>query len=297
MKELAIIGPTASGKSALAASLAQQFGAVILSLDSLAIYRHIDILSAKPTRQERGTIPHYGIDLIDPDETFSAAAFMALYQTTKKACEKAGKKLIIVGGSSFYLKSILEGLSDEPDFSDTTRQRVKALLLDPPKAHAFLEANDPEAAAQIAPNDRFRLEKALLIHIETGNSRNQYYAKNPKLKPPNNIRLFEISVEREVLKARIRERTRQMLKNGGIDEAAWLEQRYGRAPSCMGSIGIREILEFFDGKIARSDLEEQISIHTAQFAKRQSTFNAHQFEGVTKSDPDGLRKTIEAYLT
>jgi len=296
MKELAIIGPTASGKSALAVSVAQKFNASILSLDSLAIYRHIDILSAKPSREEQAGIPHFGIDIINPDEEFSAAAFIDLYQKVKKQCESEGKNLIIVGGSSFYLKSILEGLSGEPNYSEATRRKIKNLLLDLKQAYAYLKENDPEAAEQITENDRYRLEKALLINLETGKSRNSYYAENTKFKPAADIKLFEIEIDRDILRERIRERTLQMIQNGGIDEAAWLEQHYGRAPRCMGSIGIKEILDYFDGKIARNELEEAISIHTAQFAKRQTTFNTHQFGKVLKAEPIRLRQAIEAHL-
>lgn len=296
MKEIAIIGPTASGKSALAVTVAKEFNAHILSLDSLAIYKHIDIISAKPTKEEMEGVDHFGIDLIEPDQNFSAADFIRLYESTKTACSQAGKNLVIVGGSSFYLKAILDGLSGEPEYSDATLKKVKTLLHDLPKAHAVLAGVDPETASRIKPNDRYRLEKALLLYTQTGLAPAAYWQQHQKETCANTIELFEIETERELLRERIKARTEAMLEAGAIDECAWLERRYGRAPKSMGSIGIKEILDYFDGKLTKVELAERISIHTAQFAKRQNTFNRHQFDHVTRLPTEELKRAISAYL-
>lgn len=296
MKEIAIIGPTASGKTALAVDIALQNNALVLSLDSLAIYRHIDILSAKPTTEEMQGIPHYGIDLLEPNEHYSAANYLTLYQKTKEVAKEEGKNLVIVGGSSFYLKSIMDGLSPEPEYSQQSIKNTAHELKNLDKAHALLHEVDPESACLIAPNDRYRLEKALLIYFQTGLTPSRYRLENPKISVENDIRLFEIDIDRELLRSRIQERARLMLASGGIDEAAWLERRYTRAPKCMGSIGIKEILEYFDGKLKREQLAEQIAIHTSQFAKRQITFNRHQFDHVCKEPKEALQLSIQRYL-
>lgn len=296
MKEIAIIGPTASGKSALAVAVAKKYNAHILSLDSLAIYRHIDIISAKPTREEMDGISHFGIDLIEPDDTFNAGDYIRLYETTRKRCLEDKKNLIIVGGSSFYLKSILDGLSDEPEYSPQTKERVKEAMRDLTEAHALLHRVDPDTASRILKNDRYRLEKALLLYFETGMSPSAYRTAHRKVKGGSEIRLFEIDIEREALRQRIAARTEAMLKAGAIDEAAALERRYTRAPKSMGSIGIKEILEYLDGKYSKEALKERITTHTAQFAKRQSTFNRHQFNAVTKEPVTTLQESIERYM-
>ena len=296
MKEIAIIGPTASGKSALAVTVAKQFNAHILSLDSLAIYKHIDIISAKPTREEMEGIIHFGIDLIEPDEEFSAASYLSLYASTKMQCRKEGKNLVIVGGSSFYLKTILDGLSGEPEYSPQTIEKVKSLLHELPKAHAILAEIDPETASRIEANDRYRLEKALLIYIQTGISPAIYRKQHQKVSLENDIRLFEIEIDRELLRERIHTRARLMVESGAVDECARLERRYGRSPKSMGSIGIKEILEYFDGTYTKEELIEQISTHTAQFAKRQNTFNRHQFENVCRMPAPELLKAIQGYM-
>ena len=296
MKEIAIIGPTASGKSALAVTVAKEFNAHILSLDSLAIYRHINIISAKPTVAEMGGITHFGIDLIEPDKEFSAAAYITLYESTKSQCEEEGKNLVIVGGSSFYLKTILDGLSGEPEYSPDTIAQVSSMLRDLPEAHKLLTAIDPETASRIEANDRYRLEKALLIYVQTGHAPSEYRRRHQQTGTANTIRLFEIEIGRELLRERIHIRTRLMIESGAIDECAWLERRYGRSPKSMGSIGIKEILEYFDGGHTKEELIEQISTHTAQFAKRQGTFNRHQFENVCRMPVEDLYRAIRGYM-
>ncbi len=297
MKEIAIIGPTASGKSALAITVAKQFNAHILSLDSLAIYKHIDIISAKPTQAEMEGILHFGIDLIDPDEEFSAADFVQLYESTRLRSLADGKNLVIVGGSSFYLKTILDGLSGEPDYTAATRDRVNELLHDLPAAHSLLERIDSETASKIEVNDRYRMEKALLIYIQTGLAPTAYRRQHRREGSANTIRLFEIDTERAVLRERIKARTQMMLDAGAIDECAWLERRYGRAPKSMGSIGVKEILEYFDGKYSKKETAERIATHTAQFAKRQGTFNRHQFDNVCRLPAGELLEAIKGFMS
>lgn len=295
MKEIAIIGPTASGKTALAVDIARECNALILSLDSLAIYKHIDIISAKPTQEEMRGIPHFGIDILEPHEHYSAAHYLDLYRQTRELARQAGKNLVIVGGSSFYLKTIMDGLSPEPEYSAKTLECVAMELRNISQAHTLLCQIDPEGGCLIAPNDRYRIEKALLIYFETGISPTQYWQNNPKITVDHHIKLFEIDLDREVLRERIAQRSQAMLDDGAIDEAAWLECHYTRAPKCMGSIGLKEILDYFDGKIKKEQLASVIAMHTSQFAKRQITFNRHQFEDVVKTDKDFLYHAILAY--
>jgi len=128
IKEIAILGPTASGKTAAAIEIAQKYNANILSLDSLAIYKETDIVSAKPTLHERGGIRHFGIDVLNIDDYFSAATFFDLYHEARRESEKEGKHLIIVGGTSFYLKSMLEGLSPKVTLSKDSEKQLHEIL-------------------------------------------------------------------------------------------------------------------------------------------------------------------------
>ena len=278
MKQLALIGPTASGKSDLAIKYALKHDAYILSIDSLSIYKEVDIVSAKPSKEELALVKHFGIDELFLDEYFSVEMFLRLYKEVEKRCMQEEKNLVIVGGTSFYLKMLLEGLSPTPAIDAPARERVAKRLEDLGGAYAFLEAIDPKYAAKIAPNDRYRIEKALTIYEASGLSPSIWFRSNPPQSIAKEIALYEIAVERDALRKRIAQRTKKMLQNGLIDEVCFLERKYTREPNPMKAIGIVETLAYLDGKITKEELETQITVHTAQLAKRQQTFNKSQFD-------------------
>lgn len=290
--QLAIIGPTASGKSDLAISIAKKIDAYILSIDSLSIYKEIDIISAKPGKEDLAQVKHFGIDEIYPNEHFSVEIFIRLYHEVKSACEKEGKNLIIVGGTSFYLASLLNGLSKLPEILPKHEKGVFERLMDVSTAHAFLESIDPAYAQNIAQNDRYRLEKALLIYEASGLSPSEWFTANPPRPVITGLPIFNIDVKRVVLRERIAKRTKKMIERGAIDEVCYLEKTYGRAPNSMKSIGIVEILEYLDGKVRYEQMIELISTHTAQLAKRQQTFNRTQFKEVVSAPLDDLEEII-----
>ena len=278
MKEIAIIGPTASGKSALALKLAQRTSAIILSLDSLSIYKEIDIVSAKPSKEELKSVQHIGIDEFYPNEYFSVERFIQLYLRAKNIAQKRESNLIIVGGSSFYLKALQSGLSPMPTFEKEAIQKVKEVLKDINQAYRLLQKIDPNFANHITCKDKYRIEKGLLIYFQTNIIPTEYFSNNPPTPIIENVPIYEIQVEREVLRKRIFERTETMIQMGLIDEIAYLEHKYGREIHPMKAIGIKETLQYLDGKIKNvHQLKEAISIHTAQLAKRQQTFNKTQF--------------------
>ena len=197
MKTVAILGPTASGKTDLSIRLAARHDAAILSLDSLAIYREIDIASAKPTPEERGDIPHFGIDVIHPDEHFNVSIFIELYRQAEVYCHAQEKNLIIVGGTGFYLKTLMEGISEIPEISNETKKRVMEILADLPKAYDMLYRIDPAFFDSVSPTDRYRIEKGLQLYYETGIPPTRYFAENPPKPVLQNVPLFEIDVERD----------------------------------------------------------------------------------------------------
>ena len=296
MKEIAIIGPTASGKSALALELAIQYDAYILSLDSLSIYKEIDIVSAKPDSEELQAVHHFGIDEIYPNEYFSVEKFLELYQYASNEARTKEKNLILVGGTSFYLKRLLEGLSPMPNFSNTTVATVDKILQNRKEAFTFLAKIDPVYAKQITNNDIYRIQKALLIYFETEIPPTQYFLKYPPQKIAD-IPIYEITVQRDLLREKIKVRTQKMLQNGLIDEIAYLEKKYTRAINPMKAIGIKETLEYLDGKIkSKEELIDKIATHTAQLAKRQQTFNKTQFEKKVSLPLTELKETIAQEL-
>lgn len=290
MKEIAIIGSTASGKTGLSLEIAQQTNSIILSLDSLSVYKEIDIASAKPTKEERGDIVHFGIDEVYPDENFDVTQFFECYKKAKNFAKEKDKNLIIVGGTGFYLKALVEGLSTGIE------QDIK---LDIPldEAYELLYSLDKEYMEKIAQNDKYRIEKAYSIYKQSNMSPSEYFEKNPKIPLAKDLEIFEIVWEREDLKKRINLRTSLMMKEGIIDEVIYLEKNYRRSPNCMASIGIIETLDFLDGKLTKKELEEKISLNTTKLAKRQNTFNKGQFKNKTSNIIENLNSDIIKYFS
>ncbi len=290
-QQLALIGSTASGKTALSIDIAKKINANILSLDSLAIFKEIDIASAKPTKQERQGITHFGIDVLYPNEPFDVTTFIKLYKKAKKESIKDGKNLIIVGGTSFYLNILIKGISELPKIAKEAKETTQKLLINLEKAHDFLYQKDPNYMKKIEKSDRYRIEKMLNLFFQTKLTPTEYFKANPP-KPTitEKLPIYEIEVERDVLRKRIELRTQKMLKDGLIDEVFYLEKTYTREPNCMKAIGIKEVLAYFDGYYTKKEMQERIVIHTAQLAKRQRTFNKSQFLEKILLPLEGIRE-------
>jgi len=293
IRQLALIGPTASGKSTLAIKVAEALDAWILSVDSLSIYKEIDIVSAKPSMEERRGITHFGIDLLFPNEAFDVTTFISLYKEVYDSAVSEGKNLVIVGGTSFYLKMLMEGVSELPKISEENREKTEEALKVLPESYRWLLEIDPEYMEKITSNDPYRIEKALNIYFETGLSPTEYFRQFPP-KPTINstLPIYQIEIERKRLRERISLRTQQMLAEGLIDEICYLEKKYTRAPNCMKAIGIRETLAYLDGIYSKEMLQEKITTNTARLAKRQTTFNHSQFENVVKGSVENLEKIL-----
>ena len=292
MKQIAIIGPTASGKSDLAINIAKKTDAYILSIDSLSIYKEIDIVAAKPSKEELRAVKHFGIDTIYPNEHFSVEIFIKLYQEVVQRCQEDNKNLIIVGGTSFYLKSLLDGLSILPNITQEVETKVQNRLQDLAKVYEDLKQKDPNYMQKIAANDRYRIEKALLIYEASGLTPTQWFLKNPPKPIITDLPIFNIDVERALLRERIKKRTQQMYAMGLVDEVCYLEQKYTRAPNSMKAIGIVEVLDFLDAKIDKDEMLQLITTHTAQLAKRQQTFNRSQFNNIIHAKLEELENII-----
>ena len=290
MKEIAIIGTTASGKTALSLELASKTNSIILSLDSLCVYKEIDIVSAKPTKEERGNIIHFGIDEVYPNEEFDVVKFIELYNKAKEYASNHNNNLIIVGGTGFYLKALIDGLSKGIDL------KVK-LDISPLEAYDFLYSLDKDYMQKIEKNDRYRIEKAYAIYKQSGLIPSEFFEKNPKTPFAKDLKIFEILWDNEELRKRIALRTNQMVKSGLIDEIIYLEKKYTRAPNCMSSIGVVETLEYLDGKLSKQELEDKISLNTSKLAKRQNTFNKSQFTEKTSNIIENLNSDIIKYFS
>jgi len=277
MKEIAIIGSTASGKTGLSLKIAQKTNSIILSLDSLSVYKEIDIASAKPLKEERGDIIHFGIDEVYPNVEYDVMQFIDCYKKAKNYALQNNKNLIIVGGTGFYLKALIEGLSTGVNSKVKLDGNVS-------EVYDLLYSKDEDYMSKIKRNDKYRVEKAYAIYKETNLTPSEYFIQNPKTPIAKDLKLFEILWEKEDLRKRINQRTKMMIDEGIIDEVIYLEKKYTRKPNAMSSIGIIETLEFLDGKLNKKQLEEKIALNTSKLAKRQNTFNKGQFNNLQTSD-------------
>ncbi len=281
MKITALLGATASGKTAKSLQLALELDAYVLSLDSLSIYKEIDIASAKPTPKERGDILHFGIDEIYPNEDFNVSIFFDIFKKAKQKAIEDGKNLIIVGGTGFYLKSLISGLSSKPKISSKTKKEVQKIIKNLDNAYNIINKNDKTYSQKISKNDSYRIEKWLEVFLETGVPASLYYKQNQQPPLIKELDILEINIPKDLLRQRVELRTKEMIKQGLIDEVIYLEKTYTRAPNSMKAIGIKETLEFLDGLINKKELEEKIILNTMKLAKRQKTFNKTQL--VTKA--------------
>ena len=287
MSEFAIIGTTASGKSDLALEIARENGGVILSLDSLCVYRKIDIASAKPSADELREIRHFGVNLVEPNEKFSAGDFVREYLKARDFALKNGVNLIITGGSGFYLKALLSGLAPQiPDFDEFPSND---------KIWALAQENDAEFVAKFSANDTFRLQKWFSIFKFCGFAPSKFLRENTAEPVIKNLKIFEILRDKDEIRERILARTNLMIERGLIDEARGLFSEFGRDAKALNSIGLKECAQFLDGEISLEKLVELISTHTAQLAKRQRTFNRSQFN-TTSADFDLIKAQIAGFL-
>lgn len=289
----AIIGTTASGKSALSLKLAQKFGLCIFSLDSLSIYKGVDIASAKPSICDLIKIKHYGIDLLNPNEKCSAGVFLKLLREIV-GCEIPPQKLLIVGGSSFYLKSIIEGLSVTPKSNDIVDTYIAKIVKNKAEAYKLLLQIDSNFATTISPNDKFRIAKGLQIYFLTNQTPSTFFAQNPRQKLPFSIKIFELIKPREILREDIKMRTERMFEFGLVDEVRNLRQNF-RQSQVFKAIGVKEIIAFLDGAMSLDEAKDAIIKNTLALAKRQRTFNRTQFGEIQHLEADSLEFALTKY--
>jgi len=292
MIEACIIAPTASGKSALSLEIASRFNCRIFSIDSLSIYKEIDIASAKPTKEELASVIHYGIDVYTPDTACNVSKIIDLYKTAKEECLKDGVNLLVVGGSLFFLKTMIEGLTPDTRASLKTKELIQKEFISKGKGYEFLSSIDLLYASKIKPNDTYRIQRGLEIYFTSLQRPSDFFANNKRVAPLKNALLYEIATNKDVLLGRIEDRTKKMLELGVIDEVCRLEFKYGRNHMYAKAIGIKEVFEYLDGRIRKDELQNLITTHTAQYAKRQKTFARTQFKAQNIGTLEEIRTSL-----
>ena len=271
-----LIGPTASGKTALAFALADRYPVHLISVDSAQIYRGMNIGSAKPDAATLARYPHALIDILEPEEAYSAGRFAADARREIAAAHARGQIPLLVGGTMLYYHTLYTGLDDLPPADPENRARIEARLATVGSAalHAELARADPQTAATIQPNDRQRLVRALELLATTGQPPSALYAAQQTRRPPWPTLAIGLNPARAVLHQRIGERFHAMIAQGLIDEVAALKTRpqLSLAAPSMRSVGYRQIWQYLDGACDRATAIEQAIIASSQLAKRQITW-------------------------
>ncbi|MBL8863456.1 MAG: tRNA (adenosine(37)-N6)-dimethylallyltransferase MiaA [Planctomycetes bacterium] len=269
----ALVGPTASGKSAVALLVAEAAGAEIVSLDALQVYRGLDVGTAKPTAEERARVPHHLIDVADPRERYDVTRFLADLSVALASIRARGRRALFVGGTGFYLRALAEGLFRGPDVDPALRAELeeRARRDGPAALHAELVRADPTAAARLHPNDVKRVVRALEVFHQTGRPLSAWQTQWGRgAGAPRTLVGLSVSVPE--LDRRIAARAQAMLAAGWPAEAVALRAAGGLGPTAAQAIGYAEALAVHDGTLTPAEAARRIALATRQFARRQRTW-------------------------
>lgn len=273
MRVIVIEGPTAVGKSELALQLAERLETEIISADSRQIYRGMDIGTAKPTPEEQRRVRHHLIDIIDPDQVYSAGQFAHETRACAERMIKAGMIPLLVGGTGFYVRAFLNGLFESPMIPPDVRERWRVWAEQHPgEAHRKLETIDPESAGRLHPNDIHRILRALEVAEATGITLGEHWRRQSAEHPISALRIG-LQQEREILYQRIDARCETMLHKGLLDEIETLRKNgYALQSPGLKTVGYCEYWPYFEGGAALETCLAQAQQHTRNYAKRQLTW-------------------------
>jgi tRNA dimethylallyltransferase len=323
---IAIVGPTASGKSAIAMQIARTAKSLgktveIISMDSALVYRGMDIGTAKPSKAEMQEVQHHGIDIAEPEDPYSAAKFAHDAKQWLKEIRERNNIPLIVGGTMLYWRALAHGLSNMPPASPEIRAEIelRAAKLGWPAIHDELRQVDPETAARLEKNDTQRVQRALEIYLQSGKPMSEWLQEQPKdtgrgdggisgdsgesssHNTPINLRLISIEPsDRSVLHDRIAKRFEIMMAEGFLDEMKALHQNQRLHPDLpsMRAVGYRQAWDYLDGNITLQEFQDQAIAATRQLAKRQLTWlrGIQAKEVVDSLDSDQMKQCEQDVL-
>ncbi len=270
-----LTGQTASGKSAVGIELAARLGAEIVSMDSMALYRAVDIGTAKPNSAERRRVPHHLIDVLEPDQEYSLAQYLDAAEECVRRIKLRGREVLFVGGTPLYLKGLLRGIFRGPPADWELRRQLEeeARQNGPGFLHRRLAEVDPLAARRIHPNDTRRLVRAMEVFLKTGQPISSFQQQFEIGSPPEACRVFVLDWPREELLIRIDRRVDRMFAIGLVEEVRGLMARpRPLSKTARQALGYREVIEHLEGRRDLVQTIEEVKTHTRQFAKRQGTW-------------------------
>lgn len=286
IKVIAIVGPTASGKTSFSIELAKNIGGEIVSADSRIVYKGFNIGAAKPTKDEMQGIPHYMIDIAEPTFDYSAGLYKKQADEIISKIYTRGKIPIVVGGTGLYTDILLKGF-DLPQIKPDKDLRKKLSQLSAPELYKILEEKDKHGTQTIEPNDKKKLIRAIEIVTLTGKTLNDARGHSES---KYEVEWIGKNFERDILYERINKRVDLMLEKGLVDETKDLLGKYGRAYNIVNTIGYREIIKYIEGELTLDESVELLKKNTRNYAKRQLTWFRKNPEIKWDVYPDKLKK-------
>lgn len=275
IKVTVILGVTASGKSSAAMAVARRTGGEILSVDSMQVYRRMNIGTAKPTPAEQAEVPHHLIDVVEPSESFSAARYVELADAAMADMHARGATILAVGGTALYIKALTEGLFEGPPSDEALRGELyaRADAEGPAALHAELAAVDPEAAGRIHPNDLRRVVRALEVHRLTGRPISDQQQQFGCYREGFDFTFVGLRRAMAAESGRINARVRQMVADGLVEEVrSLLAEDPPPGEQARQALGYAQIIDHLEGRCTLDEAVEQIKIQTRRFAKHQRTW-------------------------
>nr|WP_255460962.1 tRNA (adenosine(37)-N6)-dimethylallyltransferase MiaA [Edaphobacter sp. 4G125] len=270
---IVVAGPTASGKTSLAIRLAERFGGEIISCDSVAVYREMEIGTAKPSFEERALVPHHMIDIARPDEQVTAGDYSRLAREALRSITERGKLPIVAGGTGLYLRALIDGLFPAPTARPELRERLRERVEKRGAAylHRMLKRLDAEAAEAIHPNDVPKVIRAIEVSLSEAPMTEQWKRGRDQLTGYRILRLG-LNPPRPLLYERINQRAAAMFDRGLIEETSRLIERYGRECRALGSLGYAQAAAVLTDEISREEAVAQAQQGHRNYAKRQMTW-------------------------
>ena len=294
---LVLTGPTGSGKSALALSLAKRLNGVVINADAYQVYQELNIATAKPSEEMRMEVPHYLFDFVPLDSDYSVAEYQSDLRGEIYELSKTNRPIIIAGGTGLYIKA---GLFDYEFPEEKTVDMSSYEKLGEDALYEKACQIDPEGAKQIHPHNKRRVLRLIEYYLANGRRRSEVVASQSH-EPLFDVRFYGLDVERENLYPLVEERVDKMFSAGLEQENLALVQKYGRTPHAFQAIGVKEFFPYWDGKASLEDTKKLIKENTRHYVKKQMTWFRHQFPIVWIKGEDDLlqdlaKKQVESFL-
>lgn len=299
-KVVVIVGPTASGKTALSIELAKKINGEIISSDSMQIYKDMDIGTAKVTKEEAEGIKHYLVDCVSPDERYTVSDFKKDAENAIEEILAKGKTPIVVGGTGLYVNSLIYGIEyQEMNFDEDYRNELmKKAETESGLKELWETANkiDPEAMLKISPNDKKRIIRVLEIFKATGKTKTEQEILSRQNGVKYDYKVFGITMERGKLYSRINLRVDLMIEKGLEEEVRNLVNKYTKFPTAMQGLGYKEVVEYFDGILTREEMIDKIKQESRRYAKRQLTWFRKNKETIWLDSENDMNNNINIIL-